>query len=384
MLNQLPMKFISQLLLLSLPLLASAQLEQTWIAVESRQVTTDFISPIDGTIFDFGKDSLHIKNVFSDTAIVKNYVLRNNQIAVNDSAFAVIKHISSDSLLLEFDEWMLSVFYPLEPVMAPEINRHELLGSTWTLDFEGFKQSWNFTDSPAEHFKHDESKICVSRNAGEFTNGSTEYWNLTNFKNRFLLTLTMGQFDKQIYQVVSTSSDTFLLKPISNWLIDEVRFFKVSSLPQVEFERFSKSLTAKHWKTTEILNNSPTTRIGDLSESQLDSVDMDKLSLSGGSYAAWFDTLLITKQQFFSKQVSYQFNADFTYCISLSNNQYDCGTWQLLEDGTIKLDEGWGHEQYITIEEITDTKLVLSNCNQFSIQPQSNDYNVICYTIQLE
>ena len=170
------MKLIVLLALLSISFFAKAQLEQSWIAVDSRQVSTDFISPLDGTIFDFNATELWIRNTFSDSTIKHNYRLKNNRVILNDSTSMLIKHLSRDSLLLEFDEWMLSVFYPLKKLSTvPEISSASLLDNTWTFDFGDDQENWNFTEIMWEMFPTDVSKIAVMRE------GDTEKWNVTVF-----------------------------------------------------------------------------------------------------------------------------------------------------------------------------------------------------------
>lgn len=372
------MKFIFQFILLSLPFLANAQLERTWVAVESRQVTTDFISPIDGTIFNFSSTSLIVRNTFSDSTIIHDYKLENDRITFSNSTSAVIKHLSSDSLLLEFNDWMLTVFYPLRVISTvPELTNELLLDNTWTLDFGDNQEIWNFTDTKWEMFPTDISKLAVNRER------DIEKWNVTLFKDFVILTLTMGQFDVFIYQIIDVSNDTVRLKPINKWQQEELNFIRTPSLPNDQLIKIRKTLATRTWNTTEIIEaRSSSQTLIELMGDDIDSLDIDIYS-STGSYGS--DTLLISEQQFNDKLTSYQFNSNLSYCILLANEEYSCGTWELLNDGrTIKLDKGTRIHQYIEIVEITNDKLVLSNCNQFAIELGSNNYNDICYTIKLE
>jgi len=372
------MKFIVQFVFLVLPFLANAQLERTWVAVESRQVTTDFISPLDGTIFDFNSTTLTVRNTFSDSTITHNYKLENDRITLNDSTSAVIKHLSSDSLLLEFNDWTLTVFYPLKITSTvPELTNELLLDNTWTLDFGDNQEIWNFTDTKWEMFPTDISKFAVQRE------GYTEKWNVTLFKNFVILTLTMGQFDNFIYQVIDVNSDTIRLKPINKWLLEDMNLIKTPSLLNDQLINIRKTLATRTWNTTEIIEaRSSSQTLIELMGDDIDSLDIDSYS-STGSYSS--DTLLISEQQFNDKQISYQFNSNFSYCILLANEEYSCGVWELLNDGrTIRLDKGTRVHHYIDIIEITNDKLVLSNCNQFAIELGSNNYNDICYIIKLE
>jgi hypothetical protein len=372
------MKFIVQFVFLVLPFLANAQLERTWVAVESRQVTTDFISPLDGTIFDFNSTTLTVRNTFSDSTITHNYKLENDRITLNDSTSAVIKHLSSDSLLLQFDEWMLTVFYPLKIMSTiPELTNEVLLDNTWTLDFGDYQEIWNFTDIGWEMFPTDVSKFAVQRE------GDTEKWNVTLFKNFVILTLTMGQFDNFIYQVIDVNSDTVRLKPINKWLLEDMNFIKTPSLPNDQLIRIRETLATRTWNTTEIIQarSSSQAMIESMGD-DIDSLDIDLFNYTG-SYAS--DTLLISQQQLNDKLISYQFNSNLSYCILIANEEYSCGTWGLLKDGrTIKLGKGTRVHEYMDIVEITNDKLLLSNCNQFAIELGSKNYNVMCYTIELK
>lgn len=374
------MKLTVQLILLSLPILANAQLERTWVAVESRQVSTDFISPLDGTIFDFSSSELIVRSTFSDSTLIHNYRLDNNRIILNDSTSALIKHLSIDSLLLEFDEWMLTVFYPLNELPTiPELSNETLLNNTWTLDFGDYYENWNFTDIGWEMFPSDVSKVAVQRE------GDTEKWNVTKFKNFVLLTLTKGQFDNFIYQVLGSENDTARLRPINKWLIEDIDLIKTPSLPSDQLLTIKENLSTRIWKTTEIIESRSSSEafiesMGD----EIDSTDLELFNFTG-SYAAWLDTLLISEQQFIDKMISYQFEVSGNYCILLEGEEYSCGTWELLNDGrTIKLDKGTGIEDYIEIVDVTRDQLIISNCNNFSIELGSNDYNVIYYTVKLE
>ena len=361
-------------------MLASAQLERTWVAVESRQVSTDFISPLDGIIFDFSSTELLIRNTFSDSTITHNYRLDSNRIILNDSTAASIKHLSVDSLLLEFEGWMLTVFYPLnELINVPELSKETLLNNTWTLEFGDYQESWNFTDIRWEIFPSDVSQIAVQRE------GDTEKWNVTEFKNFVLLTLTIGQFDRFIYQVVRVENDTTRLKPVSKWRHGEVDLIKTPGLPGDQLLTIKANLSTRIWKTTEIMERRSSSET--LMESMDDEIDATDPALFNftGSYAAWLDTLLISEQQFSDKLIAYQFEENGDYCMLLEDEDYSCGTWELLNDGrTIKLDKGIGVEDYLEIVNVTRDQLIIASCNNFSIELGSNDYNVIYYKIKLE
>ncbi len=329
------MKYIIQLLFLLLPILANAQLERTWVAVESRQVSTDFISPLDVTIYDFSATKLHIRNTFSDSTITHNYRLENNRIVLNDSTSALIKHLSTDSLVLEFNEWMLTVFYPLnQPGIAPKLSPETMLNNTWILDFGDYQENWNFTDVGWKMFPSDVSKVAVKRQ------GDTEKWNVTKFKDFVLLTLTSGQFDSFIYQVVGIENDTVRLKSVSKWLNLEVNLIKSTNLPDNLLSILKKNISSQTWKSTEILESRTSSEaLTESMDDENDSIDLEPFDYTG-SYADWVDTLLISEQQFYDRLISYQFTDEGEYCILLEDEEYSCGTWELMNDGlTIKLDQ---------------------------------------------
>lgn len=373
------MKLIVLLALLSISFFAKAQLEQSWIAVDSRQVSTDFISPLDGTIFYFNATELWIRNTFSDSTIKHNYRLKNNRVILNDSTSMLIKHLSRDSLLLEFDEWMLSVFYPLKKLSTvPEISSASLLDNTWTFDFGDDQENWNFTEIMWEMFPTDVSKIAVMRE------GDTEKWNVTVFKKMVLLTLTMAQFEIFIYQVVNIENDTIRLTPINKWIKDDVTLFKSPGLPKDDLIKIKENLSTRTWRTTEIIKgrSSSSEEMIELMGDVIDSTDLVNYRTTGSYFS---DTLLISEKQFYDRLISYQFEYKGNYCILLDADNYSCGVWELLNDGrTIKLDEGTTEEDYIDIISLTKDQLILSNSNQFSIETGSSDYNVIYYTIKLE
>lgn len=375
------MKFLLQLLFLSLPILANAQLERTWVSVESRESADN--STLNGIIYDFQGDILRIRNVFSDSTIVKKYVYENDQIIVNDTVFLNIQHLSEDSLIAKFP-WITVVFFPTEPNdIKPDLTLDDLIGVTWTLKHSNYSENWNFTDRLASDYPLNVSKNCVRRNVGNWTMGDIESWNLLKFDNHLFLTTTRYQFEQEVFKVFSFHSGIIRLSPINKKMSQDVELTRHPILNQAKLDERIRILTSRTWKTQEIIQyQSGTDRMNEMLG---DSVEADDLLQYSGSYSRRTDTLLISQQQFLDKSISYRFDTEGTYCILLNNQEYDCGTWELLKDGrAIKLDEGWQHELYINIERIYSETLELANCNRFSTELGSSEYLKICYTIQLE
>lgn len=375
------MKLLVQLALLSLPILTNAQLERTWVSVESRKSTDN--STFNGIVYDFHNEILRIRNVFSDSTIVKKYTYENDQIIVNDTVFLDIEHLSEDSLIVRFP-WITVVFYPSEPSeILPDLTLVDIIGTTWTMQHSDHSENWNFTSRLSTDYSHNVSKICVRREVGDWTMGDIEDWNLLKFDNHLFLATTRFQFEQEFFKVISYKSETVRLMPINKKTSHELELVRHPSLNQTRHNERTRILTSRTWKTNKIIQfQSGTDRMNQMLG---DSIDVDDLFEYSGSYYRRTDTLLISQQQFLKKSISYRFDIDSTYCMLLNNQEYDCGTWELLKDGrTIKLDEGWQHEQYLNVEKLTTKTLELTNCDRFSIELGSNKYHNVCYTIRLK
>lgn len=258
-----------------------------------------------------------------------------------------------------------------------------MFGRTWTMKHATRSENWNFTSRLSTDYSHNVSKICVQREVGDWTMGDIENWNLLKFDNHLFLATTRFQFEQEICKVVSYQSDIIKLVPINKTTTQEIELIRHPILDHTELEDRTRILASKTWETGKIIQfQSGTDR---MNETLADSINQEDLFEYSGSYSRRTDTLLISTQQFLEKSISYRFDMKGTYCILLNSQEYDCGTWELLGDGrTIKLEEGWQHEQYLNIENINSETIELTNCDRYSIELGSNKYHNICYTIQLE
>ena len=307
-----------------IPLTSKAQITGTWLAVDSRQVTTDFISPIEGTIFDFSVDTLRIQNVYSDTTIQFQYRFADESIFVKDSLFASVKHFSPDSMKLQFEEWMLTVFYPLELNEAnKQLTEDELINNSWVLRTEEGAQIIDFLNEPWKMFEHDISNTCVTRRFGDWKGGGTEKWSLFNFNKSQLLTISFGQFDPIVYRIDSIIGTTVRMSQINFWANStSVTLNQSQNQPETEINKTKKLLTARKWKSKKLIDIQ---RPGPKDDSLW--VDMK----SSGFYA--IDTVLITEGELMKNKVSMRFRVDNTYTFYASNKSVTTGNWQLKNDG---------------------------------------------------
>ena len=370
------MKKLTLLLMIIIPLTGKAQISGAWLAVESRQVTTDFISPIDGTIFDFSDDTLRIRNVNSDTTIQFQYRLADESIFVKDSLFASLKHLSSDSMKLQFEEWMLTLFHPLELNVANEqLTEDELINNSWVLKTAEGAQSIDFLNEPWEMFEHDISKICVTRRLGDWKGGGTEKWSLFEFNKSQLLTISFGQLDPIVYQIDSINGTTVRMSQINLWANStSVTLVQSQNQPETEINKTKKLLVARKWKSKKLIDIQ---RPGPKDDSLW--IDMK----SSGFYA--IDTVLITEDELINNKVSMRFRTDNTYTFYASNKSVTTGNWQLKNDGvTLVINSGVAPENYFNIISISENELIISSSDQFALEKGGRDYMKYYYTMKLK
>ena len=335
-----------------------------------------FITPIDGTIFDFSIDTLRVQNVFSDTIINFQYRLEGEALFINDSLFASVKYLSTDSMKLQFGKWMITVFYPLQfNPTAGSLNEEILMNNSWVLTTMLGDERIDFLKEPWHMSKHDISKVCVRRRFGYRKGDGVEKWSLSVFKNSQLLTITHGQFDPVVYKVDSYDESKVKMSRINMWMNNEsIVLDKKENMPEPDLENVKKLLTAKEWQSKELIDY------------QKPGSKEDSLWIEINSSGTYFvDTTLITEKEFLNNRISFKFRNDHSHEIYASNRIIVEGTWHLKSDGkTLILNSGEIPENYFDIISISKDELVIYSSDQFALEKGGRDYMKYYYTMRLK
>lgn len=359
-----------------IPLVVKSQIEGTWLVVDSRQVTTDFISPLDGTIFDFSDSTLKMRSVFSDTTIVFDYRVVDESLFINDSVFASIKYLSSDSIKLEIYEWMLILLYPLRVESYNELlDQDELVNHSWVFESQDRNERINFLEEAWELFVNDFSKICITRSLDFWKRGRKEMWSLLEFNGAQLLMISFDQFDPVVYVIESFDGTTIKMSGINFFFNGmKVNLNKQPNKTETELENIKNLLVRKKWQSKELI---------DIQRPGLKEDAYRKKMEPSGSFVV--DTTLITVNELNKHKISFKFRGDETYTMYTSNRQISTGKWRLKSDGvTLVINDGCLPENYYNIISVSKDELIISSTDKFALKKRDGDYVQYNYTMKLK
>lgn len=360
-------------LLWLVPILSYSQIAGSWLAVDSRQVTTGFISPLDGAIFDFG-EQLSIGHVFTDTTMQVDYVIKNENIYIDDTVFANITHRSEDSLKLQFSDWMLTVFLPLKMASLPQtISDSDLIDNSWVLDWGKNQVAVNFNDEPWRMGPYDVSMGCITRSLSEWFDAQRERWHLSTHQGGQLLTITWTQFEQNVFNIKQIEGDTIILEYIGLQENMEVKLLRTPVRREEDLNEIKRWLTKKRWNTGEVIDYT-------YNGAHLD-------SLLGETHAANFllDTTFLTKKDLLRNQLGWRFHHNGEYTIFVGPDMFFEGTWRLKPDGrTVVLNEGTRPEDYLNILKLDESVFEFSKSDYFSIGSDPRECIIYFYTVRME
>jgi|GEM_PF-4075367 len=372
-------KLVLFLLLLTVSQNGQAQITGAWLAVDSKQVTTNFISPINGTIFHFKDDILKIRNVFSDTTIQYQYQLVNNAIFIEDSLFASVKHLSADSLKLQFGEWMSTIFFPLKlNATSNQLNQDFLVGNSWILEEQEWNESIYFFEGPQELHEYGSSKQCLIRRPGISRGGEVGRWHLFQVEGAQFLALSYSRFrpfDLVVYNINAFNGTEVAMSRITSLRNNSSTLLsKQPRKSPAEIGKVKNLLCAKKWKSKELLDLQT-------SNSMNDSLWIDL----GATGFYLRDTILITEKELKNNKIAFSFKDDNTYTIYTSKVSIASGKWQLINDGEIiYINTGSVPEDYYNIISISKNELVIASSDQFTLEKGSRDWVRYYYTLKLK
>jgi len=332
------MKTVITIILISLSFFVSGQKIKTnscWIALESKQIDNYSISPLDGVILRFNEKTVEFEYVFRDSINSVPMRIRKNRIRLENKLWAKLYYIDQDSLLLDIDKRMRVKFVPLESYQQTLTNLDFWNHIEWTFNkqdyFEEIKLTGHLSAYPNEI-----SKNCLVFSKWEANRyARNEKWNVKVVNDNHIFVKTFNQFDHEIYQVLSYSGDSIVLKS----LIDknESILVKTPSLTNSDYNSTLNKIKNCKWKSTELVNRNQAFE-GDSAFSKFN---------SGGTYLP--DTSFIMMSSLKNQQVSLVFDdSEFKYFIS--DTLYNSGKWHLSKSGNeIVLNKGCMQERALII-----------------------------------
>ncbi len=279
-------------------------MQHDWIAINSKAIHGGGITSFDGMLMDFESSEAKLNHIFFDSTLTYSFDFKEEQIFLDDSLFGKIEFISDDSLLINFDDWMLTKYIPVEKNEIL-IDENELIENEWIYRTEnGYKTLEIFTDINWGRFPNETAKICVEQYLdSKFKGIDQERWSLMNVDNSSVLSIAWGQIDPAIYFIESKSTDSILLKC---WLENESHTIVLKKIPNLNKNKLDSIINLiidKTWKISEVIDY-----VHQFSDDSL-------LNHIGETGITIRDTIFLKKESLLNKTLSYSFNKDFTYKI---------------------------------------------------------------------
>ncbi len=368
------MKAIITILLISFSVLVLGQTIKTdsyWIAVESKPLDKYGISPLDGMILKFKENQVEFNHVFFDSIQSVQMKIRKNKILEEKKLWSKIKYLDQDSLLLDFDKNMRVKFIPLEANESTLINIDFWNHLDWTFCQDDYCEEIKLTSELWGMYPNEVAKNCVI-----FTNweqnryARNEKWNIKVVNDNHLFIKTTGQFDYEIYRVLSYSGDTVILKN----LLDkkESIMVKTHTISDSAYNSILKKIKSFKWKTTQLINDSQAFE-GDSAFSNFN---------SGGTHL--LDTTFIKMSSLKNNQVSLIFG-DKDYKYFVSDTLFNSGSWHLTPSGKeIILNKGCIQEDYIDLISVDEGTITIGKFDQIQIGTRKGRFVDFYYVLKLE
>jgi hypothetical protein len=357
------MKTVGVIYLSLLTIVAHGQiglLNGRWVATLSQAIGDKTYSPLDGLILDIRNDSFTIAHVFSDS--IKHYMAskRGAKLELNGRVFGKVHTISRDSLIIDFNETMRSTFIRSENY-KPNLEALDLKANAWSLECSDPEYSIDRIDFLNEKlYPEAVPNLAIAHHKTTRRKyQEKEKWTLKTILGGSFLTLTWGQFDPMIYQVMETYGDSIKLIGLSLGKSKKFRLRKIPNKDEQDLDAIRTLLMKKIWETSEV-------------QSPLFSDDTASLEdeYLAGHYAS--DTSLIERQDLIDRKISIQFGRDFTFRILVREQLFWESNWRLSRDGSyIIIGDGLHAHNYIEIISVDLNDLVIGKTDYIGIREQS-------------
>lgn len=357
------MKVTLTLILLALGMASYAQavdMEGYWVAVQSKPIKNKWpISPMDGLVLGFKGKQVEMRHVYSDSIFKFPLKIKKEKMFFQDSLFGKLRHLDSDSILIDFDGKMRVKFKPLAKGWTIDESLDFNESTDWIFSYNRHKKRLKLLQKPWFYSSDTGMKLCIVQWSREkYRSVNMEKWNVISFNNYHLFIKSTGQFEDEIYQVKSYRRDTILLKDLTYCDTSEVRLVKEKSISQSEKEGIIRKLQNKKWNTYHLISKA-TSMIGASDEEEIT-----------GFYV--MDTTLLKKESLENNKLSFVFTDSFTYKIYEDDTVVRSGNWRLSNNGAqIILDAGYMPYDYIDLIKIQPDSIAIGKNDEFHVDGNS-------------
>ena len=359
------------LLIFSLQVLGqSISKNSYWIALESKQLDKHGISPLDVMILNFKENQLEFSHIFFDSIQSVSMNIKKDKIFIEKKLWAKINYINQDSLLLDFDKNMRVKFVPLKRDEKKLNNIDFWQYLDWTFYEDKYSAEIKLTNKLLDMYPNEVAKNClVFTKWQENHYARNEKWNIKVVNGNHLFAKTYGQFDYEIYKVLSYSGDSILLKNLLTR--NESLLIKKTSICVSDYNSILKKIKNFKWKSIELINNSQAFE-GDSAFSRFN---------SSGTHLP--DTTFIKMSSIKNNQVSIQFD-DNDYKYFVSDTLFDSEKWCLSPTGNeIVLNNGCLQEDYIDLINIGEDTITIGKFDKVQIGSNKRRFVDFYYVLKL-
>ncbi|MEQ8241889.1 lipocalin family protein [Fulvivirga sp.] len=343
-------------------------IEGTWMAVESRHYDADsWISSMDGVIFDFKDDSMSFSHVFYDSTISMKvtYLERNIfELRQNSKVHDTIRiyEMFGDSLTFLIDEKMLVKLIPVVRESNVQLNIDSIINNDWQVHNNGIANRIVVTNHKWDSIKKNTPLMSI-------INNRIEKFSLSEFKETKFITITSGQTDLYLYQILNMTSDTIFTKILVENEYSYPMFIKQKKVSKSVIESITKDLVGK-WNMTELIDDNSKLATGDSSDMNI-------------MYYGFEEPSGYKHQSLVDKVISYNFTNDRFQSFENNKLKFE-GSYNISNDGKyIILNKGLNPNDYISIIELNGKSMVFEKQDEFST-PTSGKFIEYSYRVKLK
>ncbi len=332
-------------------------LRGAWIAVEVQHQQNGPVPDLNGFILEFSEDSFTIGYLCFDSTFIQSisFVDKHKfeiQFEPNSKSYlATIQNFNPDSLSIKIDNFVVKMI-PIDLNNNSNLALQELIDNYWILVQDDdtfdvlFTKYSGYPDFPL-------LKKCVAF-------GNTEYFSLCRYKRIQFIPITFAQSKFNVFHIIKSNTDKIFLKQYYNSELNYPVLIKQRSISKKKLEQMKK-LTIGNWNSTEIIDL--WTGLEDLFKDSTESYLINR------NYTR---EKMITKKGLLNNEISISFSKN-DYIFFEGKDTIQQGQYLLEKTGNlIVLDSGLSPQDYLRIEQISDSNLVLIKKSNIEIDENDN------------
>lgn len=319
-----------------------------WLAVESKPIGPNWISPLDGTI-------LYLEDGHGELSDLKNnhieqfqYVLENNNIIRDDTiALGKIQSLSAKEMTILVGKSMLTSFRPLKnfnyEIEVKELEKR-LIANPWKIISSQQEFRIDFTNDWWSRYKVFKSSMA------HYTDGDSKYresekWRIMNYQGIYIIGISFEQFELNFYQIINYDDNEIEIISLNPGDESQVEMHKITELSKEQIDNIKVLISSQEWV--------------------IDNTEIDLASVG----VSLRENHLILKDNFINKELLFQFDQDNHFEIRASDKIVKSGDWTITADGV-----------YLVFDQISS----YAQSNYFKLLSMSTDQIILNHTIELK